>query len=304
VAKNNRPKYELLVPEDVNKRRREDYTFTKDELLEKFIRNEKFRDLVSTGAYFYVDDKLVLYHPDTFEFDKGEILLSVSKAKQLEKYCICEKVIYQPTKRKGELRRTRFYKCLRVRKKGRVNLSTPDSKDVQDAMALKRQREIIHAKDYTEDFEEDYALAIEKSFQYVKEYIENGGSNEPDLTFGKLFSKYMDDRDISTNDLADRTGIDPRTIRRLKKDDDYYGSLDYVVMCCLAMNLSPHESDALLYLGSHVLRQNSKKERAYSILLHVFFWCESMFDFDLILCKLELETFTEIIEKEREKHKK
>jgi len=297
-------------PVEIYKRSAYTYVFSKDQMMMKFMHNKSFRDAILTGAYFYSEGKIILYNPAVFQISEGNMVLALGSDEKYEQYCISEKNsrVYTPQDRNHQGRK--HFRFLRTKVKGTVKAGKDYKKKHLDTGGYvahtnenKNDKEIIHAKDFVEEFEREYSLAVEKAFLGVKEYIEHGSSGEPDLTFGKLFSKYMDDKGFSTNDLADRTGIDPRTIRRLKKDDDYYGSLDYVVMCCLAMGLSPHESDALLYLGSHVLRKNIKKERAYDTLLHIFYWCESMFDYDLLLCKMELETFTEIIEKEREKHK-
>ena len=74
-------------------------------------------------------------------------------------------------------------------------------------------------------------------------------------------------------ELADITGIDERTITRMRTKEDYLPSLEFIIACCIAMSLLPWESDKLIDLAGYKLRTNLKIERGYIALIHVFYQC-------------------------------
>lgn len=105
-------------------------------------------------------------------------------------------------------------------------------------------------------------------------YVNGTGGLGPGDSFGLYFTWLMDEKyNISKKELADITGIDERTITRMRTKEDYLPSLEFIIACCIAMSLLPWESDKLIDLAGYKLRTNLKIERGYIALIHVFYQC-------------------------------
>lgn len=108
----------------------------------------------------------------------------------------------------------------------------------------------------------------------VGAYIDGTTGMGPGNSFGEYFTWLMDEKyKISKKELADLTGIDERTITRMRTTEGYSPSLVFVVVCCIAMSLLPWESDKLIELAGYKLRSNLRAERGYIALIHVFYQC-------------------------------
>lgn len=106
----------------------------------------------------------------------------------------------------------------------------------------------------------------------VESYVNGIGGLGPGDSFGLYFTWLMDEKyNISKKELADITGIDERTITRMRTKEDYLPSLEFIIACCIAMSLLPWESDKLIELAGYKLRTNLKRERGYIALIHVFY---------------------------------
>lgn len=108
----------------------------------------------------------------------------------------------------------------------------------------------------------------------VGAYIDGTAGMGPGNSFGEYFTWLMDEKyEISKKELADLTGIDERTITRMRTTEGYCPSLVFIVACCIAMSLLPWESDKLIELAGYKLRSNLRAERGYIALIHVFYQC-------------------------------
>jgi len=137
------------------------------------------------------------------------------------------------------------------------------------------------------------------TYSHATSYVKNGVSITSTMTFNRAFSMCMESRKLSIKDLADKTGIPEKTITRMRTKENYNPSLDYAVICCLAMNLIPRESYRLLECAGYHLRENNMKERAYSFLIEVMFWLDTLEEYDEILREWDIPTFASIIEKRK-----
>ena len=95
---------------------------------------------------------------------------------------------------------------------------------------------------------------------------------DPGETFGEFFSELMSERKITVKQLADKTDIPERTIIRMRTEDDYKPSIEYLIACCIVMQLPPWDSDTLFELAGIKLRPNNKKGKMlYCIITCLFF---------------------------------
>lgn len=128
----------------------------------------------------------------------------------------------------------------------------------------------------------------------------NQGSGGPQGTFCEFFKWLMDEEyNISKKQLSDLTGIDPRTITRMRTEPDYNPSLVYIVACCVAMGLLPWESETLIRLAGHNLRLGYKVERAYTAIIYKYAVDCSLEQCDEILTLMGLDSLTDIVKKNK-----
>jgi len=274
--------------------------FSEQELLTRFLSHHEFRKAIMTGAYLYQDNRLVLCREDLLDFSEEKIKLAQKVEDCPQKYCLSQyklKVV-SPTEQGARNIYIRKAANLSMRRISYIPVPV-----VNDGPGVRKQIHISHAKEISNKVNINHEKVFKASFTHACAYVNNGNNDNPNLTFQQLFTMYMDNRGMSNKDLADITNIDPKTIRRMKNEEDYHASLDYVVMCCLAMKLHYSESNALLYAGGYLLRGTIKKERAYQVLLQTYYGIGEMPIYNKMLEMMGVESFASIIEKEKAKHK-
>lgn len=264
--------------------------FKKDEMVDRFIHNTPFRNAVMSGLYAYQDNRVVLCHPDLLRCNNGKVRLANKVIVNPERYCLSQyKIKYPVAPRVRRYGGVPFLRRLAVR----VNVN-------DNSVGVDEQIHIAHPKLHTH-IKNDGEGIFGAAFVRANAYVQSGNFGDPELTFPELFSKYMEEVDFSTKELADKTGIDERTIRRMKTDEHYTPSLDYVVMCCLAMRLHFSKSMELIECGGYRLRRIVKKERAYKVLLFTFYACGDMDDYNRLLREMGVPTFSSILRKKKKK---
>lgn len=271
------------------------YSFTKDSLVSEFKNNLKFREAILSGAYFFHLGKLCLYRPDAMISDGNTVKYSDDVEKNPGAYCLSK---YRYVARRETVTITGrragvLYRACMKRTASELRRHNNATERVSSEIY------ISHAGSYSsKDFREGdtFSDAVLQSVEYVRGFIENGQGNGPDGTFAEFFSNCMEERKISTKKLADKTGIPERTITRMRTEEEYKPTLEYIIACCVAMKLLPWESDYLLYLAGYTLRLTSKKERGYITLIHVFFKEGSIATCDEILSIMELPTLSSVID--------
>ena len=162
--------------------------------------------------------------------------------------------------------------------------------------------QVNHAKKYSrKEYREgkQFSEAFFHTVELVQGFIDGGLGSNPGETFGEFFSELMSERKITVKQLADKTDIPERTIIRMRTEDDYKPSIEYLIACCIVMQLPPWDSDTLFELAGIKLRPNNKKERCYIALLHVFFQEGSIRVCDEVLTRSGLPTLSSVINRNK-----
>lgn len=271
---------------------RDIYKFEKKSLLTEFKRNRTFRDAIMSGAYFYHQGKICLYHPDVFVGSKNGIKISDVIEKDPGEYLLSHYARRITINKTNAQRGSQL--CWKM---GRPKLKhcRENTSDNTSIYGVK----INHAKKYSREAYREgdqYSEAVLCSMDLIQGFIDNGQGNGPDDTFGDFFIKLMSQRKLTIKQLADKTDIPERTIERMRKDEGYKPSIEYLLACCMVMRLPPWDSDKLFNLAGIVLRINDKKERCNIALLHVFFKEGSIRVCDEVLAIAGLPTLSSIIE--------
>lgn len=267
------------------------YKFQKKGLLADFKKNQSFREAVMSGAYFYHQGRICLYHPDVFVGSEQGIKIADVVDKKPRDYLLSHYA------RHISVNRTTKHKALRAcrrqcRVPGKINRdNNSDSKNLYCV-------EVNHARKYSrKDYRDGnkYSEAVQCSIELVQGFINGGQGSGPNDTFGEFFTNLMTERKLTIKQLADKTDIPERTITRMRSEEGYKPSIEYLLACCIVMKLPPWDSDMLFELAGIVLRPNNKKERCYIALLHVFFKEGSISVCDEVLTMMGLPSLSSII---------
>ena len=223
------------------------YAFSLNDVKQEFKRNHQFKDIISSGAYFYFQNKLCICLNNTIVVNNDGVYYSEDVKKNPSLYFLT-----------------------------RINRGHLHRKPRNNTCEIKVRTYFIHAKQYQELSRKGRVVIDSTSYlmNEVGGYVNGTGGLGPGDSFGLYFTWLMDEKyNISKKELADITGIDERTITRMRTKEDYLPSLEFIIACCIAMSLLPWESDKLIDLAGYKLRTNLKIERGYIALIHVFYQC-------------------------------
>lgn len=117
-----------------------------------------------------------------------------------------------------------------------------------------------------------------------------GGGQDPPNNFRDSLVFFMDMKGLTEEELEELTGISVRTIRRMRNEEDYQPSLEYVIAICIGMHLRPSESNHMLFTAGYHLRL-SPKERAYQYLLDAAYNF-SVYECNVFLKRMSFEPLT------------
>jgi hypothetical protein len=277
---------QMMVSED-NYLCRSIYGFGNKDLIKMFKYNQSFREALMSGAYFYYQGRICLYHPDVFAGDENGIKIADIVNKNPDNYLL-SRYTNSSAHQCGRHSNRETHKVL-------YKLRNTRASD-KDALYKSQYK---HAKMYLpieDDEDEQRSEAFMYTLELVKKFINGGQGGGTNFTFGEYFTYLMSERKLTIRQLADMTDIPERTISRMRSEDGYKPSIEYLIACCIVMKLLPWESDLLFELAGIVLRTNNKTERCYIVLLHMFFKEGSVEVCDAVLSTMELPTLSSIIE--------
>lgn len=278
----------VAAVEDIDK---DIYKFENKSLLAEFKENQSFREAVMSGAYFYHQGRICLYHPDVFVGSEEGIKIADIVNKNPVDYLLSHYTRRNAVNRTTmQRRRHANYRMSKMAGKW--------SKEDKNGNRSLYDVKISHAKKYSrKDYREGdkYSEAFLCSIELVQGFIDGGQGNGPSDTFGEFLTNLMTERKLTIKQLADKTDIPERTITRMRSEEGYKPSIEYLLACCMVMRLPPWDSDKLFELAGIVLRPNNKKERCYIALLHVFFKEGSIRVCDEVLTMMGMPTLSSII---------
>lgn len=276
------------------------YSFLGNKLVSEFKHNASFRDAIMSGAYFYYNGKLCLYRSDSLNFQGARVEYADSVKEHPEMYLLSS------ARRVPAIRRKMYLKSHKDLKSGKSVVRSKSAHGYQSKIdkgnAPKLEVVACHASGYSREANKAETIlsqAIEATVSKVIEFV-NGGGEGPQDSFGAFFTWLMDEKyKVSKKELSDVTGIDSRTITRMRTESEYKPSLEYIVACCVALGLLPWECDTLLYLAGYTLRLGNKAERAYITIIHVFAVDCSLIECDEILDQMGVTKLSDVISKNK-----
>ena len=252
-----------------------------------FVKEHKtFRDILLSGNYVLINHQIVLLHPNALTITKRGLTISEEAIENPDLYCLSYSTLIEKRQNKNAPVEVVGY----PRPRNHIRKNTLH-KDIE----VEEFKGFTRADKENEVNKELYSEIFRDVIDRLLEYVENGDGDDKPHRFPELFSYFMKQRKMTAAKLHDKTGISLKTINRMMNNADYNPSLEYIVICCIAMKLLPWESAALLHLSKHHLNEFEKIDRAYIALLFVMY--ANMDDCEQLLSDAGVPSIKQMIDK-------
>ncbi len=266
------------------------YNFKANSIGSLFKTRPSFRSEILNSKYFYYDNRVWIYHPEVFSFEASGIKISKKAREHPEKYCLCESFTVKTVA--VELQRGVAFSTDGATLAAHEN----EKKPLFDKLVEKSPNSFFKNPTGVYYSETQYYETV----KCISDFIDNGGYGNV-YSFSTLFSKLLDDRKISIKKLADLTNISSKTIERMRRDDNYTPSIEYIILCCIVLRLPPWDSDMLLYFAGYRLRITDTKDRIYLAIIHILYIEGSIELCDNLLKEYKFPTLSSIVQRNQKK---
>ena len=91
-----------------------------------------------------------------------------------------------------------------------------------------------------------------------------------DTTFNQEIEKYIEEKNMTNEKLAEKAGVSPRTIQRMRNEPGYRPTLKTIVAVCLSLHLFPKQSYKLISLAGYTFT-SSPEEKVYCMLIDLLY---------------------------------
>jgi len=244
------------------------YEFSSTEVFEMYLRSHKFRDIINSGNYVYVNGRWVLKSSQCIKVEDGVVKHCIP-LEELNEYCLTMSVETVPLIPTGT-----------SMKPGQLRVD-----DLKGKMYSFKDAGKI-----------DSITKINDDNLYL---FFGGGGQEPPNNFNDAVVFYMDNRGITVEELASETGLSERTIRRMRTDENNQPTLESIIAFSVGLSLSTYQSDELLYLAGYSLSPKAL-HRAYSLCLDMAI-TSSVEDCNYFLIQLGYKPLTKLYDKQKAK---
>lgn len=253
----------------------------KDVVIERLV-NPRFSELIANGDYIFVDNHMCFNSPEYITVDDdGQLSLTEYARLHIDECCLAFNLEAQNLNSYGEVYYT---ECVLFRDADSnvqfIAHFADDNNGVKE-----NQQESIRA--YKND-----VLTLRKSLME---------------SFTEAFDAVVRWSDMTEEKLAERAEIDVRTLQRLRTDPDQNPTIETLMLLCIAMQLPPMISRALLSKAGLSLKAN-ERDFMYGFLLEGYY-THSVEDCDKVLIEqgikpLSKSTRAELKEKDHDFYKK
>lgn len=207
------------------------------------FKNEKFRELMDSQRYVYVDSHFCLNNSKYVTMvDYGIYEMTDYAYEHMDECCLVFDIYYKHD-RKKDISITIFNEYIMYRGKSSVDIEV----DFSDFLS------IVDGKVEIQDG---------KIFEELAEVIENLPS-----TFPKTLVYHRDRKDLTQEELEEATGISVSTIRRLETKKDTNRSIEHLMALSLGMKLFPTLSFDLVDKSGTSFRDDVATHLAYKMVL-------------------------------------
>lgn len=242
------------------------------DILDLYVDDQAFRQAVDSGHYAFVDGKIVLNTSRYIDFVDGRMALRTTIRDEDEYYCLHYRQEIEYSRGAGMHWGMRACKPSVHR---RANRAWRPSKRALIKSELEDAKEINSVND----------VSLENILTIV------GGGHSPGENFSEALARFMKESDITEEDLAELTGLAPKTIQRMR-NPNLRTSLKSVIAVCVALSLDLYNSMYLVHLAGFELT-NSREDKVYYFILG-FAYKETVYDCNRMLERLHMKPLTKL----------
>lgn len=247
-------------------------SFRYADILDLYVEDQAFRQAVDSGRYAFVDDKIVLNTSRYIDFVDGHMALRTTIRDEDEYYCLHYRHEIEYSQGVPMRRGLHAYKPgARIR----TNRSWGSSKRKLIKSELEDAKKINSVNDVT----------LENILAIV------GGGHGPGENFSEALARFMKESDVTEEDLAELTGLAPKTIQRMR-NPNLRTSLKSVIAVCVALSMDLYNSLYLVHLAGFELT-NSREDKIYYFILG-FAYKETVYDCNCMLKRLHMRPLTKL----------
>lgn len=247
-------------------------SFRYADILDLYVEDQAFRQAVDSGRYAFVDGKIVLNASRYIDFVGGRMALRTTIRDEDEYYCLHYRQEIEYSHGAGMHRGMRACKPSVHR---RTNRAWRSSKRALIKNELEDAKKINSVND----------VGLENILSIV------GGGHGPGENFSEALARFMKEREITEEDLAELTGLAPKTIQRMR-NPNLRTSLKSVIAVCVALSLDLYNSMYLIHLAGFELT-NSREDKVYYFILG-FAYKETVYDCNRMLERLHMKPLTKL----------
>ena len=301
------------------------YEFSPEEVLSLIKTNKKFREAVLEGKFYYFFNHLMLTTPETLAFRTSSRFSSQMLLSRQSAFYLAKKVVYEPMDIKiPSASRMAVKAFVRSQLEMPVREKVLELEGPSDGVRIFCYRDDTRHKNGKSKTYSNAAAKVSVSTSGSAPYVEvvtrnpskrkskdnifelqfpsnfNSLSEDhiaqwaslfatSDTRFNEQIVKYMEQRNVTVEALAERARVSTKTISRMRNEEGYRCSLRSIVAVCLALHLYPLESFDLITNMGYSLN-SSYEEKVYRGLIQTCYPFE-MEDINILLISWDIAPF-------------
>lgn len=225
------------------------FSISTQDALYQYGANPQFREQIKTGNYIYVDSHFCVNDPKYVKStETGSLELTQYALQHIDECCL----IFDTRARKNpEYGETYYTECSLY-------------KDAISSLVYESQYHYSGKNLEVVDIAASSA-AIKKETQRLKKIV-----NELPGTFSGKLKAHMKREKITVEELCELSLVSPKTIQRIRNNEEYKTELGTVVALCIGLKLHPILSEDWLKKSGHSFK-NTELHLTYQILLQSYY---------------------------------
>lgn len=228
------------------------YDFSGMDFFSLYHSSSDFREIVKSGKYIYFDGRIVLKSKSCLTLRDNKLELTIPQGAKLSDFC-------------AGMRRS-----VVVRVDGFGARGAALRKPAMKSHPVKGPRPYRGATKYPL-FEQSFIPAgkITSLNDITNDnlFLFYGGGQEPPHNFGEALVHFMEKKNVTVEELAERTGLSPKTIQRMRNSSGGNYKLEAVIAVCIALHLEPYHSDMMIELAGYKLNCTAR-DAVYRLCIH------------------------------------
>lgn len=247
-------------------------SFMYTDILKLYVENQKFRCAVDSGHYAFVSGKIVLNTLQYIAYVDGRMALRDNIIDEEHFYCL-------------HYRRKYLISSYGYRGFSFNKMERPIRRTSKGRRLIARKKLIKSELEDAKKINSVNDVTIDNIISIV------GGRHDPGENFSGALTRFMNERCVTEEELAELTGLAPKTIQRMRTSN-FRPLLKSVIAVCVGLNLDLYNGIYLVHLAGFELT-NSCKDKVYSFIL-AFAYKDTVYDCNRMLERLQMAPLSKL----------